>query len=152
MHTSYEDYSKEFASEIEELLNKFTFFSKTLKDWIEFLKIKIPNEPTFDDIITISGRIDYLSYLCHNNLILAKGILSFRAREAEKKKIETFVSIKEKMSFNEKEYQINHAHTDMLDSVMVSEYIVEFWQEQIKLLEKKNKLLEQIFWSLKNNR
>jgi len=144
------EYDVDFKTMSEEL----SFNGLTLKDWaIKFL-VEIPDNINQIDLIHIYKKMDNLYTVAHNNNLIAYGIFSLCKRDLDKLKTTEYVKIyndpTKKATAVQAENFVNYTSETLEDKYIISKFIYEFWQEQLKYLDKKSKILENINWALKN--
>lgn len=152
---SLEKISESYKTNSEAFRKEFKFSDYSLEEWAESLMFSIPNEVDFKDIVELSIQLDNLFAVCHNNLSISLGLFSMYKRNCEKVSSKAYAEIVnggQRKTALTLENEVNNQIEDEKDQLIVSEYVCDFWKEQIKKLERHSKTLEAVFWSLKNNK
>lgn len=151
---SIEKHNANFENNLLVFKEHFSFEGCSLEQWILDLYVEIPDELDFPTIQTLANKIDNLQTVAHNNYILASGLYTFTKRSVEKIQSHKYKSLSadktERRTQANLENEVAVGSEDEIDKSIVAEFVCEFWKEQIKILEKKSKALEQSFWTLKN--
>lgn len=150
---SLEIESEAYDSDVNILKDKLRFNNKTLKEWAIELSIKIPEDPDMDDIRLISQELDRCFAVAHNNFIVADGIKEFRNRTLEVERLNAFSDLENeqvKRTLADKDKLVEIKTKEFKDKVVIAKFISEFWHEQVEILGRRQKILEGIFWAIKN--
>ena len=139
------------------LRENLKFSGKTLKEWAIELSVEFPDDITFMDIQQLSNEIDRCFSVAHNNYIVAQGVYSFLKRSLEIDTINAHIDLDNegpgpRRTIVDKDRIVAARVKDSADKVIIAEFISEFWKEQVKLLDRRQKTLEQIHWALKTEK
>lgn len=136
------------------LAENFKFAGETLQSWVAYFDIKIPEDPDYKDLQDLYVKISKLYSVAQNNSILAYGVYMLTKRSFEKKESLEFVKIYNNPDIKKTsisvEKTVAYNVSEEEDRLVVAKYVYDFWQEQLKFIERKQKLIESISWSMKN--
>lgn len=153
--TSYLEFaSKEYEENSVTLRKSLRFAGKSLEEWSIKLSIEFPDDMNFVEVQNLSVELDNCFILAYNNLIVASGVKSFLERTLDVDTTKAYISLDKdnsggRKTIVDKERLVDAQVKDQADKVSLARFVHEFWQEQVRLLERRQKLLEQIFWTIK---
>ena len=152
LQKSSEDYGVSF----NQVKTKLLFAGKSLEQWCTEFNFVIKDEADFKDLIEISQTIDSLTSVAHNNSGIARNTYNLLKRGREKKSVRAYTKMmadaQRRPSVVEGENRIALQCEDEDDKLTIAKAFVDFWEEQIKLLDKRSKLCDSIFWSMKSDK
>lgn len=136
------------------LAENFKFAGESLKNWISYFDIEIPKDPDYKDLETLYIELSKRYSVAQNNSILAYGVYTFSKRTLEKQESIEYVKLYNnpdvKKTALSVEKTVSHLISKEEDNLIVAKYIYDFWVEQLKFIERKQKLVESISWSIRN--
>jgi hypothetical protein len=148
--------SEVYKANFDQLKGNLKFSGKSLEDWCSYLAVSIEDDLDFQGIIDVSQEIDKAAVIAHNNLTISYGVYKALYRSVERKKAELTRELVEaavkRKSIAQLETEVTFLMADELDRLVIAEFIVDFWREQIKLLDKRNKVCETLHWNLRSTR
>ena len=125
----------------------------TLQEWREDLALTIDPELDFKDVIELSTKIDHKRTIVHNNYSIASGAHLLQKRLNEHKIANKSIELS-KDSVRRTQIALDNECTialeDDISRLTLAKHILDFWSKQEEILTHKTKLLETIFWALKN--
>lgn len=133
---------------------ELVFNEVSLKNWRQELYLEISEDLDYKDLIKLNTKLDELYSISKNNYSMANNSLILAKRSLQHSEAEEYINIsrtegpRKSQATIEKEIIVNLE--SKLDTVSILECLVDFWEEQKNILEKKSKLLDNIFWALKN--
>jgi len=130
-----------------------SIMGKTLAEWHEFFHIKIPGNPAMGDLYELLAKTNSLISTINHNLGMSQLTRDAIEREVKSLKSSKFVDIKKSSkgkapSNDMTNMQVEASIVDHLDQLMISEYIVTFWDNKRQALISTRKTLESMLFAL----
>jgi hypothetical protein len=151
-----EQLSEGYAVSFNQVKTTLKFGGKSLEQWCTLFNFVVPEQTDFMDLVELNKKIDDLQSTAHNNYGIAWATYSLLKRGRDKKAVKSYstmmASVAKRPSVAEGENRIASDCLDEDDKLAVAKAFVDFWEEQIKLLDKRAKIAENLFWSLRNHK
>ena len=153
---SLEGFSQDYEVSFNQVKDKLKFAGKTLEEWCTFFNFVIPAEIDFLDLVELNRKMDDLTSIAHNKHAIADNTYQLLKRAREKKAIGAYKKMisgaARRPSVAEGENTIASECETEDDKLVIAKAFLDFWDEQIKLLEKRSKIVESLFWCLRNHK
>lgn len=133
---------------------ELTFNEMSLKDWRKELYLEIPEEIDYKKLIELNTKVDELYAIVKNNYSMANNSLILAKRSLQHSEALEYIELSSADGPRRSQASIEKLVLvkleDKIDTVSLLECLVDFFEEQKNILDKKTKLLETIFWAIKN--
>ena len=150
-----ETFSKDYQTTTDLALKEFKFFGQELRKWTRDFTINIPKNPSFADIQDLYIELDELISVANNNMLYSYNMFCLCKRSLEEKQAYEYIKLtsdsSNKKTINSIENHILYNLKEENDIFVVSKYVYDFWVEILKMLERKQKLIENVSWNIKNS-